>query len=160
MEAGMRKTLEMMGSLLFSFFLFYWIANSVHEQFHNLVANALGVEGYVKFQFWMAHFHYVDTPSRFDDIVIGLSGGVLTALAFGLAWYVSQRQLRYTQWELDDAIALMLVAITHFVYAFFDAFWRVQTANGAAFAAIVAMIIALGIYGKPILKWLRETDIE
>ena len=152
----MRRTLEKMASLVFSFLLFSWMANPVHEKFHMLTANALGVEGYVTFYWWMDYFNYVGPVDEGKRVIIGLSGGLLTGLLFGLAWYITHRQLRYTRWELDDTAALGMVAITHIVYSFFDGFWKAQAYNGAGLGAIVAMVVALAIYGKPIIKWLEE----
>ena len=152
----MRKTLEKMGSLVFSLLIFLRLANSFHEEAHNWVANYLEVDGYVKYTFWSAYFYYVDIPTHFQDVVIGLSGGLITAGLIGAFWYVTHRQLKYNRWELDDTVALGIVAITHFIYCFFDGFWRVQAVNGTGIALVIATAVSLIIYGKRILLWIGE----
>jgi len=152
----MRKTLEKLGSLIFSLLLFGYLATGVHEQFHMLAANALGLAGHVDFLGWTGWFIYDQTPTAAQDILIGFAGGIGTAIIFGLGWFVSSRQLKYTVWELDDTAALMILAISEFIYSFFDAFDRYWAGLGGGVGMVVAFAIALAIYSKRILNWLQE----
>jgi len=152
----MRRTLEKLGSLVFSLLLFGYLATGVHEQFHMKAANFLGVAGHVEFRGWAAWFIYDEIPTASQDIIIGFAGGIGTAIIFGLGWWVSSRQLKYTKWELDDTAALMILAISEFIYSFLDAFDRYLAFFGGGIGMVVAFGIALAIYGRPILNWLKE----
>ena len=154
-----RRLLEKSISTLFSLLIFAWLSIGIHEQFHYLMANALGIKGgNVTFLLGGGFYHFPEGVSitATQDALVGLAGGIGTGLALLVLWLVSNYQTRYTKWELDDSFALLVVAIMQFAYAPFDAFARQSAAFGAALAAILGLAFAVFIYGKTMWVWLNE----
>ncbi|MDP2719574.1 MAG: hypothetical protein Q8P44_07080 [Dehalococcoidia bacterium] len=155
-----RKRIEKLLSIIFSLFLFTLLVTGIHEQFHFITARAFGIEGYVTFTSWSGggYFHYPDgaTPTFFQDSIIGLAGGIGTALILSGLWYFATRQAKYTTWELDDCLALQILMVHQLVYAPFDAWGRSFAAWGSNIGMLVAFVIAVLVYGKRIFSWLQE----
>ena len=151
----MRRFLEFALSFMLSLVVWMWVATPMHEGFHYLVAKSLGVKGIISLT-WSASgfFTYIDTPTQFQDVVIGLAGGLGSAIVLGLLWVLAQYQTRYTTWEMDDAASLLIVVVAQAVYAPFDAWWPAAAFYGIGVGFLVGIIVAGLMYGKRVLDFL------
>ena len=151
------KALEKLLSVAFSLAIFGWIAAPMHEGFHLLVSKSLGVGGRIDLAWGGYGTFQPDGPLPLgSDVLMRLAGGVGTGLVFLVLWALAAFQLKHTNWELDDASALLLVALMQFAYAPIDAFW----VGGPWWVITASALAAVGgtgvVYGKRLMRWIAE----
>lgn len=157
----MRKYLEKVLSLVFGLILYTLLITGIHEQFHFLMAKALGVGGYVTFNYgWGGYFNFaagvVLTPLQ--NFLVRIAGGIGTGIVLGGLWYLAFFQTKYTIWELDDTFVLFVLALGQLFYAFAELLPSnlIQYGGGLSFALAVGIGVLL--YGKAVLIWFQEDD--
>ena len=155
----MRKPLEKLLSLAFCLVLFRFLATGVHEQFHDVVAGMFGIETHVTFSWWTGQMFWDATPTPAQELVVGLVGGLGTALVMGVLWFIAHYQLRYTRWALGDVTARGITTIAQAIYAIFDGL-DFAPVLGSYLAYTVAFGVVLLVYGRRIWHWLKEERKE
>lgn len=150
-----------LANILYSFLLFGLLINSSHEQFHQWGALASRVPdggGYVTFSFTVAHYYYPAgfIPTRVQDLVVSLAGGLGVALAYGLGLAIRRLSLKYTAWDLDDIFSLQAIGLWQGLYAFSEIInWQYW---GGHISGFIGFGIAILIYGERLLRWLEVED--
>ncbi|GEM_PF-7125036 len=146
-------------NILLSLLLFGILITASHEQFHQWGALAGGVPeggGYVKFGWNIAHYYYPDGyfPTRTQDLIVSLAGGLGVAFAYGIALLVRRLSLKFTPWDLDDIFSLQAVGLWQGLYAFSEIIsWQYW---GGHISGTIGFGVAILIYGKRLLTWLEE----
>lgn len=148
-------------SFIAQLFVYFWLSQHAHEVFHALAAQAVNIPGHIIVWQWgfRGRFIYEATPTVFQDIVIGLAGGLGVALLFGLLWANAHWQGQYSEWELDAASVFVIIAIVNLFYApseVFRTWWEPSQVIGALLAAAALMLL----YGKRLLDWLFGKKAE
>lgn len=153
----MERLLTKILSILGSFLLFGIGFAGIHELGHYQFAQWAGVPGgEIKLGLiFSAYIYPADfTPIAIQDFWMKLGGGLAVALFFIFFWAIRQNSLRFSAWDLDDTFALMAWGIGQLLYAFTEVmYWYYQD---GIIPMSVGIAIALLIYGKRIIKWLRE----
>lgn len=156
---NVRALVEKTLSTIFSLVLFAFMSTGMHEQFHYLAAQLVGLgNGIVGFGWFSGVYNWPVgvSISPFQDAVVGLAGGLGAGAVLFIIWWFADHWLKYTNWELDDCIAIQVVMVTQFVYAIFDGFFRSLSVFGANLGVVVGFIIACIIYGPRFIRWLAE----
>lgn len=150
-------------SLVLTIFLLGWLIAPIHEAFHKLIANSIGVQGSISTT-WMGSgfFTYAEgqiiTP--FQDAVIGLGGGILTGIAFLLIWFLTGHvDIRKNPSEANNTFPFLLFGIGQFIYSPFDAWLRDWIYWGDALGIGIGFIIPILLYGKTLLKYLEGDEL-
>src|SRR3972149_1256523 len=102
--------------LLGQLFIFTWLISGAHEKSHYLVADAFNNAGSVTFTFWGGHFNYDHPPTMTEDIIVGLMGGLIVAVLFGILWWISHQQSKENPSELDTTTIFLIIAVMELVY--------------------------------------------
>jgi len=157
--------LEKILSTLFSWAIFYFVSIHTHQAGHYLAAWKLNIPGYVTYSWLGGYFHYDrDWAQQYYDPVtqsynipwdwlVGLSGGLLVFIVFGILALWAYRATRYTRWELDDASALFPLICFHLSYAITEAL-----GIGVYLGSLIAILAAfpsLLYYIPKLIKWFE-----
>ena len=138
-------------NILASLFIFGVLINCAHEFGHYYGGLVVGIDGYIKGMFYC--YPSGLTPTAYQDIVVSLSAGLGIAVIYAGLYFVRKLSEQYSKWDMDDCFALLAVGIWQGLYAFSEVInWN----YGSIIAAIAGFGIALLVYGRPLLNWLKE----
>ncbi|MAH50733.1 hypothetical protein CMI37_33245 [Candidatus Pacearchaeota archaeon] len=156
-----KDTLKFLG-IFVAVILFGWVVTPIHEGIHFLWAKTAGVETVIRLTWAGAgSVTYVgEVPTGATRFFIGLSGGMGTALIFGILWLLSRLQLRYSVWELDNTTVFFFFVLMQFIYAWFDATNVVSTSTATGISLIVALVGTSAVYGKRLIEWIYGARIH
>ena len=145
-------------SLLTQLFHYWFGVTAIHERAQMVVANYEGVAGHVAFTFQSGKFFYADFPSVlwWQDLTIGLAGGMIVAAGFGILWAIQHWQGKVSPSELDTAAIFAVITIFQFIYGIADGLDRWVT-PAELIGTITAVVISGKLYGKRLLLWLEGT---
>ena len=126
----------------------------VHQWSHLCVAQLMGVQGYVRYE-WMFGGEFWATSWHPQGWIILLSGGLGSAIVLGLLWW--RARVSPTKWDLDDESMLALWGLTQLGQAIAEL--RIGFPDYPLImvcAAGSATFIWLCCYMSSILDWLLE----
>lgn len=155
----MRRYLGKSLSTVFSLLIFALLTTGVHEQGHYLAAECLAIKGgKVTYGFFSGCYYYPDgiMVALWQDIIVGLAGGVFTGVLLLILWYLAHFQTKYTEWETDDAFSLQVLMLMQFIYSPFDAVGHSYVYWGGPIGMAIGFVVACLVYGKKLLAWLAE----
>ena len=144
--------------MLVEFFVLTIVVIGVHEYGHNVVAHWLGVPGHVEFT-TLGGFFYYDSPAtlqRWQQVLVALGGGGITALLAGGLWVMFHWQGHYEPGNLDEAAIMSGITVVQAIYAIGEgvkawlpwAPWWSQLVGVLVAVAVVALL-----YARRILAW-------
>ena len=160
----MKKTLLKLATILFQAGFYFFLVTGSHEQFHMVAANNLGVPGYVIFRLDWGFFAYIspETLTIFQDVIIGLAGGLGVAFLFGVAWAIQHWQGHDSESELDTAAIFAIITTFQFLYAISEGIeiWADWFGIWSQLIGIFAGVaVMFKLYGRQLEKWLEGESI-
>jgi hypothetical protein len=96
---------------------FYFMSLAIHEEFHMLMGNALGIDGYVVFNIDEAHYYYWQQPNNMAFItLVRLAGGLGSGLVFFILYQIFNLKNRDTGFYQMEMFAFLTISIWQIVY--------------------------------------------
>jgi len=127
--------------------IFAGLSVLIHEWGHFWACRLLGGEANITFdniaQGWC---HITELPDA-GMWFVRLAGGMTVFVIYCVLWLLA----RWTPscWDLDDELATVTIGVSHFIYAFFEAFASGLIGNWQMiFALLFAQVIVLILYAK------------
>ena len=144
-----------LGLILAQTFAYFHLVTGIHEQGHMLMANWVGVEGKVRFWGTVGKFYYPEGSNVlwWQDALIGLAGGGMVALTFGILWAIQHWNGRESKTELDTAAIFAIITIWQFSYAISETInWGADWLQLAGTLGAIAVVFKL--YRRRFMKLL------
>ena len=95
---------------------FYFMGTAIHEEFHMLMGNLLGVEGHVVFNFGTA-FYYWQRPDNMVTIqLVRFAGGLGSGLVFFLLYLIFNLRHKETGHYQMEMFTCLTISIWQVVY--------------------------------------------
>ena len=140
--------------------VYFLMTTSLHEQFHMIAANNLGVPGHVLFRLSWGFFVYENPQmlTTLQDVIIGLAGGFGVAAVFGILWTIQHWQGHDSENELDTAAIFAIIVIFQFFYAISEGIelWAPWLGVYAQLVGILCgVFIMFKLYGARLAKWIE-----
>jgi hypothetical protein len=95
---------------------FYFMGTAIHEEFHMLAGNVLGVDGYVVFNLDVAHYYWQGQVDTVAATIIRLAGGLGSGLLFYVLYLIFDLRNRETGHYQMEMFTFLAISIWQIVY--------------------------------------------
>lgn len=97
--------------------VFYFMAVAIHEEFHMLMGNTLGVEGYVVFNIDVAHYYWQQPNNIVFSALVSLAGGLGSGLIFFILYQMFNLKYKDNGSYQMEMFTFLAISIWQIVYS-------------------------------------------